>query len=357
MESFAELRILVAEDEESKIKEWVDAIAAHNVDVENKKFSVNAQFAKSVQGALSLIGQFRFDAAVVDLRLEIEDGVEENNTNGNDLVRHILVTEPMGVVVYTGQQSEADDYRVPQVRIMNKGEGLAQVFDWLSSNKDLFLRLRAANQTFNRETAKIFFGSIWPRWNHWTSDSLPGNQSLTDVLARHVVAHVHDALLDASGDRTHPEETYFVPPIKNRLDTGDLVNIDGDVWIVVTPRCDLASAGKVETILLAKCKDVSELWAAALGAGAKSERKCNELIQHERMPKQHFLHPMRDNNSQTHGPWMAQFHHIRALPAAEAVVQLLPLRFASLSPLFVPSLVERFGAYFSRIGTPAYSSE
>jgi CheY-like chemotaxis protein len=355
-----ELKILVVEDEDSKISEWEDAIAAHNADEENKGFRIQMTTSKNVTDAKRQLDLHRLDAVVVDLRLQVEQGVAENNSQGNDLVRHILEVQPLGVVVYTGQQADADtaSYDCPQVRVMDKADGMEQVFTWLGENKDVFLRLRGAKSAFNRETARVFFRSIWPRWSHWTSSTVQG-ADLTEVVARHVVAHVHDSMLNAGGDATHPEEAYFVPPLKARLDTGDLVQYEGGTWVVVTPRCDLAKQGKVATILLAFCEDISTKWSEleASGNANKAEKEMKRLIQHEGMPKQHFLHPMRDAAGQARGPWMVQFHHLKAIAAEQAFNELTPLRFASLSPLFIPSLVERFGAYFSRIGTPDYSSD
>lgn len=194
--------------------------------------------------------------------------------------------------------------------------------------------------------------------HHWTGNGAQNGPELTEVVARHVVAHVHDAMLHAGGESAHPEESYFVPPLKGRLDTGDLVDYEGGVWIVVTPRCDLANQGKVATIVLASCEDISTTWNPLAAAGSKAaEDKCKKLIQHDGMPKQHFLFPMRDAASAQRGPWLAQFHNLKALPSVQAIKDLTPLRFASLSPMFVPSLVERFGGYFSRIGTPGFSSD
>jgi CheY-like chemotaxis protein len=350
------LNILVVEDEDTKIAEWRAAIAAHNADAASKGFTLDAVYSKSVSDAKTLLEFHRFDAAVVDLRLQMEPGVAENNSQGNDLVRHITAAQPLGVVVYTGQRgdAESDTYNDAHVRVMDKGDGLDQVFKWLESNKDIFLRLRAAKSAYNKATAKIFFRSIWPRWSYWTKEDKDG--VLSEVVARHIVAHVHDVLLEAGGEATHPEESYFVPPLKGRLDTGDLVDYEGTVCVVVTPRCDLANKGKVSTILLAKCEDISERWKEALAAtGSKAGNLRNKLIQHDQTPKQHFLFPMIDSKGVVRGPWMVQFHDLRALQADTAFDELTPLRFASLSPLFVPSLVERFGAYFSRIGTPSFS--
>lgn len=351
------LKILIVEDEDSKVIEWQDAIDSHNADSDTKGFSIEFKTSKTVSGAKQLLDLHRFDAAVVDLRLQTEAGVGENNSDGNIFVRHLVQALPMGVAVYTGQSVDADtqSYGSPQVEVMDKGDGFDQVFNWLDRNKDVFLKLRGVKATYNRETAKIFYKSIWPRWQHWTSDL---SQDLTEVVARHVIAHVHDALLVAGGDATHPEETYFVPPMKDRLDTGDLVDYEGRKWIVVSPRCDLANKGKVKTILLAACEDISVQWNALIANQSGSSRdKVKKLIQHDGSLKQHFLLPMRDVSSSAQGPWMVQFDDICALPAAFALEELAPLRFASLSPMFVPSLVERFGGYFSRIGTPGFSSE
>ncbi|WP_081745653.1 histidine kinase [Bordetella petrii] len=353
------LKVLVVEDEDSKLQEWDDAINAHNADAENTGFYIEIVTSKSVADAKLLLDLYRLDAVVVDLRLQVEPGVADNNDHGNELVRHILAVQPLGVVVYTGQRAEADieGYGCGQVRVMDKGDGLPPVFAWLAENKDVFLRLRGAKGAFNRETAKVFFQSIWPRWSYWTKDAGEGTD-LTEVVARHVVAHVHDSLLTAGGDATHAEEAYFVPPLKSRLDTGDLVDYEGRAWVVVTPRCDLAHEGKVETVLLAACEDISAKWDELSRAGSNGAKdKLRKLIQHDGgQHKRHFLHPMIDVNANRKGPWLVQFDNLKSLPAGQAIRELAPLRFASLAPLFVPSLVERFGAYFSRIGTPDYSS-
>lgn len=354
-----ELNILVVEDEDSKIVEWEDAIDFHNVDAEGKGFRVNMVTAKSVVDAKKKLDLYRFDAAVVDLRLQVDPRLTENNTQGNDLVRHILGVQPLGVVVYTGQRADADHrgYNCPQVKVMDKAEGMDQIFEWLGGNKDIFLNLRDTKNAFNCETAKIFYGSIWPRWSQWTSPTEP-RENLTAAVARHVVAHVHDSMLRASGDKIHPEEAYFVPPLKDRIDTGDLVRCEDGIWVVVTPRCDLARINiKVKSVLLAFCEDKSLRWNDLNSSGSgKSREEQNKMTQHNKEQKQHFLHQMSDETGSSRGPWMVQFDHLKVVDQ-HGIDALASSRFASLSPLFIPSLVERFGAYFSRIGTPDYSRD
>lgn len=341
------LQVLLVEDQDINIEAWQDKASSHNSDAAAKGFIVETATCKSVTDAQKILQTRKPDAVVVDLRLQTE-GVAEPNDHGNALVKYALKTHPVAIAIYTGQGQEAEVDGCPQVEVFDRGNGLDPVFDWLARQRDMLLQLRVTRDSVEREMARIFFQSIWPRWSHWMKD-IEGD--VGPMLARHVVAHVHDALLDAGGGLAHPEETYFLPPIKDRLDTGDLIKNDNDLWIVVTPRCDLANAGKVVTVLVARCVDISEQWN---GKPSKSKYK---LSQHDNAAKQHFLPPMLDLDGTQIGPWFVLFHDLQAIAIAEVEEKLTARRWASLAPQFVPSLVERFGAYFSRIGTPALSTD
>jgi hypothetical protein len=352
------LHVLLAENEEPLIEQWETAVEYHNTDAEKHGFRIQTLSEKSVSSAMHALEMHRFDAVIVDLRLDIESGVAENNTTGNDLVRHLIVSYPVGVLVNTGQPKEAEDYGCPQVKVVDKATGWSTVIDWLVENKDVFLELRTTKSTFNRQTAGMFFRNIWPRWRHWKADGSLDAAGLSSVLVRHVVAHVHDSLLNLGGGAVHPEEAYFVPPLKGTLDTGDMLfDEEGGAWIIVTPRCDLAHVGKTATVLLASCEDIASKWNELIAAGTENARKQQDkLTQHNGSHKQHFLLPLRDLRGDGKGPWMVQFQNLKVMTAEEAFTNLPDKRFASLSPMYVPSLVERFGAYFSRIGTPGVSS-
>ncbi|MFK2878723.1 DNA-binding transcriptional response regulator [Rhodanobacter hydrolyticus] len=351
------LRVLLIEDEQKNIELWEDAVAAHNAEATEHGFSIETTVAMSVDKAISCLKGGRFDAAVVDLRLKNSEGPIGPNDDGNQLVKRILTEQPMGVVVYTGQKAEVADFGCPQVVVIDRGDGLSPVMSWLKDQSQLLFHLRSVMEAFDAEAAKVFFKSIWPRWRQWTKDI--GDASvLSKLVARHVIAHAHDSMLYEGGEQVHPEETYFAPPMKPRLDTGDLLETDGEVWIVVTPRCDMAHDGKVQSILLARCSDISKKWnelEQSESKGAKSE--ISKIAQHEGKPKQHFLPRLSDHVGSKRGPWLAQFHDIKVVDAKQAQLELPARRFASLAPQFIPSLTGRFGSYFSRIGTPDFSSD
>jgi CheY-like chemotaxis protein len=339
------LHILLVEDQQDNINAWNDRAATHNADAEAHGFAVQTVTARSVAEAQHVLQTQKPDAVVVDLRLQTE-GQMEPNDHGNALVRYALGSHPVAIAIYSGQRQEAEVGDVPQVEVFDRGDGLDPVFSWLARQYKMLLQLRTTRDAVERETARVFFRSIWPRWKNWAKDN---GADIGGMLARHVVAHVHDALLDADGGNAHPEETYFMPAIKERLDTGDLVKYEDGLWIVVTPRCDLAQEGKVETVLIARCADVSKRWN-------EKPKEQPRIAQHDGSHKLHFLPPMLDHDGNQLGPWFVQFNDLRAIPVAQIKELLTANRWASLAPQFVPSLVERFGAYFSRIGTPALSS-
>lgn len=349
------LQVLLVEDQDSNIEAWRDQAEVHNADSGSTGFSIETSYAKSVVSAKAALENVRIDAVIVDLRLEGAEGVTFPNDNGNDLIQYVRQTHPVAMAIYSGQPQEAEVAELPQVEIFDRGDGLDPVFKWLARQRGMLARLRYTQRAFDRETARVFFGSIWPRWTNWTqSTAMSGEDAgggLDAALTRHVIAHVHDSLLDAGGGIAHAEETYFIPPLKSRIDTGDLIDrgVNG-LWIVLTPRCDLATE-KVDTVLIARCEDIGEKWARA------SLKEKKSLAQHGKEAKKHFLPELVDGDGSLRGPWMVSFHDLRSVSFNRAKAVFTGKRFASLAPQFVPSLVERFGAYFSRIGTPNLSSD
>src|SRR5690606_9806198 len=111
-------------------------------------FSIDTDVAKSVENAVGLLDTRRFDAAVVDLRLQGETTPIGPNEDGNLLVKMILETRPLGVVIYSGQSGDAADFGYPQIKVINRGDGLHSVLDWLKEQSQLLFRLRTVMEAF-----------------------------------------------------------------------------------------------------------------------------------------------------------------------------------------------------------------
>jgi hypothetical protein len=265
------------------------------------------------------------------------------------------------------------------------GEGTPAVVAWLKEHAAMIRHIQSSQVTIRQEMAKIFTKSIWPRWTFWAEGNVEGS-AIESAITRHITSHIYASLLEKGQHSVHPEEWYFVPPIRDGLRTGDLIkHDDGKVEIVITPRCDLARDTKNETVQLALCQDASQEWntrqakineaKAELDAyvvregekdnRAKLEGKVKDALNHLRQFTQHrsnstnfhFLPQMKMGADSNLGPFMVRFDSIRSVLRTdnEATHTLPGLRVAALTPEFLPSLVERLGTYFSRIGTPDYS--
>lgn len=338
--------LLIVEDEPKELKIWDQVIELHNANFEEHGFEICHEFSQSLEEAKKKIASRNYDAAVVDVRLKQANGHAGPNTDGNLVLEALLGSEMTVVALFTGETPLAATpaWAKKVVQTFRKGgeenEGTSAVMKWLCAQAPMIKQVKAAHQTIRREMAKVFFHSIWPRWNNWTQPTGTTADFIPTAITRHITSHIYAALLSEGPHGVHPEEWYFVPPLQDKISTGDLVrNADGSIEIVITPRCDLQRDEKNETIQLAMCKDVSVEWdmrcekiTAAkealqnhkLPAGDKGIQKLEEALikandalrrftQHSNANVFHFLPRMKMIDETEIGPFYVQFDKIRSV--------------------------------------------
>jgi hypothetical protein len=367
---------------------WEQTVERHNA-TRGENPEISLLVAQDLSAAKRELNSSQVDAAVVDLRLD-GNGREPENSSGNDVIATILESKLAVAAVFTGEPTDAriPAYARDQVRVFTKGgddqDGIDAVMDWLVSQFPIIQCMQGATRTIREEMANVFNHSIWPRWKFWMDDpDATDKEFLSSSVARHIISHVHEGLSEALGGRAHAEEWYLLPPNPAGIRTGDLTrNREGRLEIVITPRCDIATQ-KYQTIQLAACDDKSEAWerlnakvreaAATLRQAeqegkrkdemkpleeelAKARAKLNALVRHDgNRNGVHFLPKMKLTATDSVGPLLVRFDSVRSIAKDSAeVADVRDRRFATLSPVFLPSVVERLGAFFSRIGTPDY---
>lgn len=357
------LNLLIVEDD-SKISDlWDQKLELYNVE-EDSVYDIQHRNVTKLSEAQRILENTKFDAAVIDIRLD-DNGTQTDD--GNAILESISENSLSVCAVYTGEPDSAKvaEHQKEFVEVFEKGdgEGIDKILIWLNEKADMISAIKNMQSSFDKSMAKAFTRSIWPRWSYWLNTE--GDQIFAkNALIRHMATHLHASFLNEVSS-VHPEEHYFIPPLQDRLDTGDIVHREGEYFIIVTPRCDLARE-HISTFHLVKLACVKERWNEFLkqktsGKNNKSkekgEKQLRNLINHNnRSPKAHFIPQLKLNKNETLGPFHAQFHFMNCLEATdETKLELNKQRIATLSNEFVPSLVERLGAYFSRIGTPDYS--
>lgn len=348
--------ILIVEDDAHTRESWQRDIRDFNRSAVLKFHPV---FAATKREALHVLSRTRVDCAVIDLRLpDGDDGSGAAHPLGNDVLQTLLEETGVPAVVYSGYENEASEaVRRSNIRVQSKQGGAASnILAMFAEQAELMIAMEATRSRIARETARLFNQSIWRRWEtRWSNE--PDREMITGVIARQTASHIADALAQPPVSH-HPDEFYVVPALfAERLDTGDLVNLDGQIHIVLTPRCNMANKPPSH-IMLAVCNSMPDWaeWKDRLlnGNSDKKDKARRALRDHATQGHgvaTHFLPPLDGS-----GPWLVDFQEVRAL-RAEEVPALLSSRIASVAPHFVPNLVQRYSSYLGRIGQPDISAD
>ncbi len=372
-----EFKLMIVEDDEVETNGWKSLLEIENA--KNDEIIFNAQYAKSLLEAQELIDNSDFNAAVVDLRLE-QNKSAIPNSDGNEVIKKLLDTELAVIAAFTAEPDSITipAWAKPTVRITRKGgaenEGKNEVLNFLIENITMLKTIESSQKKIKSEMAKLFSRSIWPRWQNW----ITSGDEYQLALERHIASHIHASLLESQDQRVHPEEWYFIPPIREGIRTGDLISFENEYWAVITPRCDLA-LDKTDFIHLAFCRNVSADWEKCLNElneaknnlrsntdqnkrtkleeiVGRKEQSLRKFTQHrDNKASVHFLPELKLEGNVKIGPFCVEFPNIKSIPKLDTETLNQLTRIGSLTSEFLPSLVERFGSYFSRIGTPDYS--
>ena len=234
--------------------------------------TISAQYADSIDSAKEKLFHNKFDAAIIDIRLKSQDGTKDALTNGNEVRDIILASELLIVAHVTGEPKKvsiSNPAHQDLIRVFEKGDSTEdakpfyeKVLDWINDNEEMLNALSSSKSIIKEKIADLFFSSVWPRWEHWTDnkDLVAEHNFLPSSLSRHISSHLYHDLLEGSDGKVHPEEWYFLPPRRDRFHTGDIFFSDRELYVVITPRCDLERKGQGDSILSAKLEDISTDW-------------------------------------------------------------------------------------------------
>lgn len=218
--------------------------------------------------------------------------------------------------------------------------------------------LRSSRLKIEGLAADIFLKRLWPRWELFTDMQGDDGRALIEIIARQYASHIADHLgLDKPENVTwHPFENYVHPAlIADRAHTGDIFLMNEELWVVLTPQCDMAT-GKVPNILLAKCARGTEKWADNIKmlreAESNSKKKDAQSFFRDHVNQnvgsaKHFLPPLPGESE----PLIVQFSNIMTIGIKD-LNDKLDARVATIASPFLPNIVQRFGAHISRTGQP-----
>ncbi|QIA20851.1 hypothetical protein [Mesorhizobium sp. AA22] len=352
------IRLLFVEDDKAQRSLFNDAVKEWNEAHPDVSFELAV--ATTYEDGLAQLDRLRLDAALLDLRLPGGDG----KLPGGTLADLCVVQYGIPAAIISGHPGDFDQKAQghEMLAVFNKGDGDAyqRAIEWFAKLARMIEVLGGTRKSIQAQGAAVFYGRVWPRWKSYESLAGIDTKQLIGIVSRQYASHIADILgIDSEENvKWHPFENYVQPALQEkRPHTGDVFKLEGGLWIVLTPQCDMATQ-KAETVLLAYCETdgLVEEWkqqAAGLKPDAsnakrrEAEKYFKKLI-NQSEPAQHFLPPLEDGK-----PLIVQFKKLRTMPIAD-LQNSLSTRVASVASPFLSNLTQRFGSYVSRIGQPNF---
>lgn len=352
------MRILFVDDDAGQQDLFNDAINDWNAGQEQRQFE--AAMLSSPEEALSVLGRERFDCALFDLKFPAA-GAPGQKLVGNQLARSGIEQYGIPIGIMSGEPGDLDADIAARglLRTFVKNPGAYEAaVGWFASLWEMMEVLAASRARIRRSEAELFIGRIWPRWQNYSALTAGGAQ-LEAIVTRQFASHIADALGADGPDNPlwHPFEAYTFPRAEDqRAGTGDIFRLDEQLWVVLTPACDMA-AGNIGHVLLAHCNtEMLDTWpakrqqmidfnAAGQPHSGGVQKYFRDLVNQNVESSRHFLPPLEG------APLLVNFKQIQTVPLAELTEQLTQ-RVACIAPTFLGNLIQRFGAYISRTGQP-----
>lgn len=346
----ADISLLIIEDDQTQIDAYLDVIELFNKKIEDKFIPT---ICNDFESGSTAIKSPLFDAAIIDLKLSASDRLE-----GRDLVESIYQKIRIPVFIYSGSLSQIDDIQENAllrkiVRTESLNDILKEIIKIYKTGLTRFLR---PNGEIDQKLTEIFWQNLSTDIGAWIGHNNP------NALLRYIFSHFYESFdvnLDGDFEVYNPIEVYIKPPIKPNIHTGDLINYEGQPYIVLNPSCDIVynykkvGEDKVEKVrkaekmmlILAKEFDYKTL-CLNKKTGTVDKGKITEFVNNSSF-RFHYLPPLDGNNG-----FLIDFQQIKTVDFTEKND-----RICSISAPFIKDIISRFSNYYSRQGQPTFGQE
>jgi hypothetical protein len=351
-----EFNLLIVEDDDFQYETYSDTASEMCSSQENVRFILTRKTnASSAKQALLSKG---FDAAIVDLNLKAS---ETQEASGNDVLKEIIGNLRFPVFVVSGNLNML----IPEIE--SKKSSFLRFYDRDTENKIIFqeiekicltgiTRILGGRGLIEDKLTDIFWNHLANDLDVWTSKDTPSEKA----LLRYTVSHLSEYLDLSTGDTEYYEEAefYIVPPIRQYISTGDIIEKDEIRYIVLSPACDITvrrvDAGgnpviNANRILIAKliAFDRDKLLETGIIKGAdgtKAVKSAIEKIIKGQQEKYIFLPEYKQLKASVvdlQNPYAIDFNEYKNYT-----------RIATVATSFLKEIQSRFSSYYARQGQP-----
>ncbi len=347
------MKVLVLEDNEAQLETYSDE--AEDFGDENE-IEIELIPVKSVESAVQEMNDNSFDGAIIDLNLNEE---QPDEAEGNRVLTEIKETRRFPVIVVSGNLANLEE------KHKESESPLFKLYDRTVENKTIFNDIFKVYQTgiteilgrrgeVEKRLSDIFWKYLANDFDVWLDK---GSQKKS--FLRYTLAHLVEDLGHSTEDEKfyHEAEVYIKPPIQLHIATGDIVEKDGERFVVLSPACDIQPREKKgqltfnsNRVVLGKLVKLERKEFVACGIiaeqdnGKVRESKLSSII-HGKTLKYPFLPGYKDLY-----PAVIDLQNLYTIDIEECIKNYN--RLATISGAFLRDIQASFSAYYGRQGQP-----
>lgn len=350
---------LVVDDDEAMAQQTAEILqSARTLD----GAEITCEVCTSFELAKEKVLVSRYDLVVLDLR----DDAGKIDLKGQEVLDLLREAHFVPVVFYTGHSHKVESLKTPFVQVVAKGDEDADRLR--QAVRDVFSTRLPELIRYIQEQQRLYL------WSHvdefWKRDgAICDVRDLAYLLARRLGSALEGASIrkflkegDVQ-DVAHPAEVYIWPALGDSIQSGDILRVEGQIFLVLNPACDFVQ-GKVELLVAAECVPLAQCVEYSGVADAKRDggqpngnqigalknligdnRQKSQPERYKFLPKTVFL----DNH-------VVDFQRVKTFPLADLGAARVE-RIATLDSPFAESVVSRFSRYYGRIGAPNLERE
>lgn len=352
-----ELKVLYVEDDQDNREDLVSLLNGEEIG----DFCINIKGEESFEEAIHVIGEYHL------LILDLYKGVagKSGTLAGQELLQKIFSKLFIPVIFYSGNTSSVEEFKSQLIGVVTKGDsgvdGLKNEISRLTKNNLPYLRENIHNH-IDKELIRYLWDVIQKQNDKFTPEN--DDFSLGYLLLRNignslskknVAKIIEDPNIDIG--KVHPMEFYIYPVPKGEFENGEIVKnkLTNEVYVILTPSCDLVERFKGETslgrkavkILLAKSRLLSDLREYKDYESKHSNSAKNQLSNYIKAKEDRYFFlpetPFIENR-------IVDFQD--KIMVDYSTLSTAYERIAKLDSPFAQSMTASFVRYYNRIGFP-----
>ena len=352
------------DDDQVVLDSYIDTIRRINRADTDLKYKLHT--AKTLNEANEIIYYNKLDTAIIDLNLNNDNQSDPDNADGNQAIKELMHYFRMPIFIVSGELSKLDSELESNNFIktfsrenFSRNNGLETIIPPLFNSKSIHYFSR--DGFLEEKINKFYWDNLSKTINSWTEIGTKYPDDIEKILSRHTVACLNEQLYVngniGSFDKYHPGEMYIIPPIKQHCHTGDIIQKDGDLFIILNPACDIVNSGNLDYFILAKLIDFNLVQMLIENINPQVDSQDDFFNRLNKKGKTRYQDCKTNKKDRFH--YLPKFDTLpdklidfQQIINKEKDEIRTTDRIASISSPFLKDIIARFSAYYARQGQP-----